>query len=138
MNTSTPLRESDVPSGALSQMKAGAEQAARRPNEPPRDKLPPEAQRMQTGASSRWHHAAAAVNPFEYEELAALRTERLKRGHPLGDLPLVVMTKGISDEDGPDGKAFEAERRNEHAQLATLSRNGTQIIAARSGHHSAR
>jgi pimeloyl-ACP methyl ester carboxylesterase len=135
VNPSTPLRESDIPPGALSQMNAGAEQASLRANEPPRDQLPADAQRMRTWALSRWQHAAAAVNPVEAEELAALRAERMKSEHPLGDMPLIVLTRGISDETGPDGKAFEEERKKEHAALATLSRNGKQIIAARSGHH---
>jgi len=116
-------------------MKAGAAKAAPHANEPPRDKLPPEAQRMRTWALARWQHSAAAVNPFEADELAAMRAERLKSAHPLGDMPLVVMTRGLSDADGPDGKAFAEERRKEHAELAQLSRKGRQIIAAHSGHH---
>jgi pimeloyl-ACP methyl ester carboxylesterase len=135
VNRTTPLRESDVPPGAMSQMKAGAEQAAPRANQPPRDKLPPEAQRMRTWALARWQHSAAAVNPFESEELAGLRAERAKSEHPLGDLPLIVLTRGISDETGPDGKVFHEERKREHAALAAISRNGKQIIATRSGHH---
>jgi hypothetical protein len=47
----------------------------------------------------------------------------------------VVITRGISEEEGPDSKAFEEERKKEHAELASLSRKGTHLIAARSGHH---
>jgi pimeloyl-ACP methyl ester carboxylesterase len=80
-------------------------------------------------------HVAAAVNPFENEELASLRAERGKSEHPLGDMPLIVLTRGISEKDGPDGKAFEEEHRRDHAAIAAMSRNGKLVIAAHSGHH---
>src|SRR5262247_2344492 len=135
VKVSGPLRVSDIPPGALSQMKAGAQKLAQRPNEPPRDKLPPDAQRMRAWALAQVGHVAAAVNPFENEELAGLRAERAKGEHPLGDMPLIVLTRGISEEEGPDGKAFEAEHRRDHAAMAAMSRNGKLIVATRSGHH---
>src|SRR5262245_62949585 len=92
-------------------MKAGAQKLAQRPNEPPRDKLPPDAQRMRAWALAQVGHVAAAVNPFEHEELAGLRAERAKNEHPLGDMPLIVLTRGKSEEEGPDGKARSEERR---------------------------
>src|SRR6266508_1744029 len=111
VKVSGPLRVSDIPPDALSQMKAGAQELA------------------QVG------HVAAAVNPFEHEELAGLRAERAKSEHPLGDMPLIVLTRGKSEEEGSDGKAFEAEHRREHAAMAAMSRNGKLIIAEHSGHH---
>jgi hypothetical protein len=92
---------------------------------------------MRTWVLSRWQHLAAHVNPVEAEELAILREERARGGHPLGDMPLVVVTRGIPDEDGPGGNVVELERRKkEHAELAkSLSRNARQVIAERSGHH---
>jgi pimeloyl-ACP methyl ester carboxylesterase len=126
---------SDIPPDALSQMKAGAQKLAQSPNEPPRDKLPPDAQRMRAWALAQVGHVAAAVNPFENEELAGLRAERAKSEHPLGDMPLIVLTRGKSEEEGPDGKAFEAEHRRDHAAMAAMSRNGKLIIAEHSGHH---
>ncbi len=75
------------------------------------------------------------MNPVEPEELAALRAARAAGQHPLGDLPLRVITRGVSDGEGPDSRAFEGERNAEHAALAALSRRGKHIIAARSGHH---
>jgi pimeloyl-ACP methyl ester carboxylesterase len=135
VKVSGPLRVSDIPPGALSQMKAGAQKLAQSPNEPPRDKLPPDAQRMRAWALAQVGHVAAAVNPFENEELAVLRAERSKSEHPLGDMPLIVLTRGKSEEEGPDGKAFEAEHRRDHAAMAAMSRNGKLIIAEHSGHH---
>jgi len=135
VKVSGPLRVSDIPPDALSQMKAGAQKLAQSPNEPPRDKLPPDAQRMRAWALAQVGHIAAAVNPFEHEELAGLRALRTKGEHPLGDLPLIVLTCGIPEEEGPDGKALEAEHRRDHAAVAAMSRNGKLIIAEHSGHH---
>jgi pimeloyl-ACP methyl ester carboxylesterase len=135
VKTANPLRESDIPAAALSQMKAGANEAAAHANPGSRSKLPPEAQRMRAWALSRWQHAAAAVNPVENEELMGLRAERLKSEHSLGDLPLVVLTRGIAEEDGPDAGTLEEEHRKDHAVLAALSRKGEQVIAKNSGHH---
>src|SRR6185436_12252878 len=66
---------------------------------------------------------------------AGLRAERAKSPQLLGDMPLVVLTRGMSEEDGPDGKAFEEEHRRDHAAVAALSRKGRLVVAARSGHH---
>lgn len=135
VKVSNPLRISDIPPAALAQMKQGMAQAMRTANDPPRNKLPPEAQRMRSWALGQVGHVAAAFNPFEIEELALLRMERLKADHLLGDLPLIVLTRGISEENGPDGKVFETEHRREHEALAAMSRRGKLIVATRSGHH---
>ena len=135
VKVSNPLRVSDIPPGALSQMRAGMQDAVKQANDPPRNKLPAEAQRMRTWALGQLGHVAAAVNPFEDEELAALRAERAKSERPLGDMPLIVLIRGKSEEDGPDGKAFEEEHRREHAALAAMSRKGKLVIATHSGHH---
>jgi pimeloyl-ACP methyl ester carboxylesterase len=135
VKTLGPLRVSDIPASALRQMRAGLEDGVRRANEPPRDRLPPDAQRMRSWALGQLGHVAAAVNPFENEELAGLRAERARTPYPLGDLPLVVLTRGKSEEDGPDGKAFAEEHRRDHATVAALSRRGKLIVAERSGHH---
>jgi hypothetical protein len=74
-----------------------------------------DAQRMRTWALAQLGHVAAAVNPFEHEELALLRADRAKREFALGDMPLVVITRGMSEESGPDGKVFDAEHREDHA-----------------------
>ncbi len=132
VKVSNPLRVSDIPPTALSQMKAGAQSLAKNPNEPPRDKLPPEAQRMRAWALARVEHIAAGFNPVEHEELAGLRAERAKSQYPLGDIPLIVLTRGIAEENS---KALEDEHRQAHASVAAMSRQGKLIIAERSGHH---
>jgi pimeloyl-ACP methyl ester carboxylesterase len=132
VKTSGPLRVSDIPPDALSQMKAGAQALAKHPNEPPRDKLPADAQRMRAWTLAQLGHIAAGVNPFEHEELTALRAERTKSQYPLGDKPLIVLTRGIPDEDS---KELEEEHRRDHTAIATMSHNGKLVIASRSGHH---
>jgi len=135
VKTSGPLRESDIPPAALTQMRAGLADAAARANEPPRDRLPVDAQRMRTWALGQIKHVAAAVNPVEVEELAQLRAERMRSDKPLGDLPLIVITRGKSEQGGPDSRANEAEHRKDHAMIAGLSRRGKLVVAERSGHH---
>ena len=135
VKVSNPLRVTDIPPDALSQMKAAAQQFGPRANEPPRDKLPADAQRMRTWALGQVKHWTQGDNPFESDELAGLRAERAKSEHPLGDMPLIVLTRGKSEEAGPDGKAFEEEHRRDHTAIATMSRNGKLVIAEHSGHH---
>jgi pimeloyl-ACP methyl ester carboxylesterase len=135
VKTSGPLREADIPPAALAQMKAGLSEASQRANEPPRDKLPIEAQHMRTWAVGQLGHVAAAVNPFVEDELAALRAEREKNERLYGELPLITLTRGLADEERPEMRMREDERRQEHAAIAVLSANGRQIIATRSGHH---
>jgi pimeloyl-ACP methyl ester carboxylesterase len=135
VNKSTPLRVSDIPPNALSQMRAGLKEASATANEPPRNKLPADAQRMRTWALGQLGHVAAAVNPFENEELAGLLTERSKSQYPLGDMPLIVLARGVYERDGPDAKALEQEHRREMELVAAMSRNGKLVIADHSGHH---
>jgi pimeloyl-ACP methyl ester carboxylesterase len=108
---------------------------SRDPNGGVRSKLPPDAQRMRAWALAHIGHILAGVNPVEHEELAALRAERTKSEHPLGDLPLVVITRGVPDESGPNAVALEAEHRKDHTAVATMSRRGKLVVATNSGHH---
>jgi len=135
VKTANPLRVEEIPPEALSQIRAGLAQASARANEPPRDKLPAAAQRMRSWALAQVGHVVAAVNPFEAEELALLRAERLGSASPLGDMPLVVLTRGIADETGPNARAMEDEHRRDHTAIAALSRRGKLVVAAKSGHH---
>ena len=55
---------------------------------------------------------------------------------PLGDMPLIVLTRGKSEyPDGDEGRNLNEERKRMQADLLKLSRNSKQIIAANSGHH---
>ena len=131
---SNPLKESDVPPAALTQMKLAAQVEGPTANEAPRNKLPSDAQQMRTWSLSRWQHFVAGSNPAESDELVDLMT-REKGEHPLGDIPLSVMTRGISDETGPDARTLEEDHQQDQASMILPSRNGKQVIAAHSGHH---
>jgi hypothetical protein len=89
---------------------------------------------MRTWSLSRWQHFVAGSNPAESDELVELM-RREKGEHPLGNMPLIVMTRGIPDETGPDAKALEEDHQKDQASMALFSRSGRQVIAAHSGHH---
>lgn len=133
--TAGPLRISDIPPAALAQMSAGLTAASAAANRPPRDKLPVDAQRMRTWALGQIGHVAAAVNPFEHDELALLRAQAERNEYPLGDLPLVVVTRGLPDEEGPEAERLEAEHRRDQASMSRWSRRGVHIFAGNSRHH---
>jgi pimeloyl-ACP methyl ester carboxylesterase len=135
VKTSGPLRESDLPPRIMSLIEAGIREAGPHANDPPRDKLPAEAQRMRAWTVSQVKYAASNDNPFDAEELTAMFAERNKKENPLGDMPLIVLSRGMAEGDGPNAAANEQEHQSEQASLVTLSRNGKQVIARRSGHH---
>ena len=135
VKTSGPLRVADIPANILAQINAGIADVSRDPNGGVRGKLPPDAKRMRAWALAHIGHILAGVNPVEHEELAALRAGRAKSEHPLGDLPLVVITRGVPDESGPNAAALEEEHRKDHTSVAALSRRGTLVVATHSGHH---
>jgi pimeloyl-ACP methyl ester carboxylesterase len=135
VKTSNPLRISDIPPAALQQMKAAAQENASDPNPPPRNKLPANAQLMRAWTLAQLGHIAAAVNPFEGEELAGFRAERAQKEHPLGNMPLIVLTRGIPEATGPNAKMVEDDHRRDNESLATTSLSGKLIVAQHSGHH---
>jgi len=135
VKTSGPLRESDIPPRILSLIEAGVRDAGPHANDPPRDKLPAAAQRMREWTLSQVKHAASNDNPFEAEELAAMFAERSKKENLLGDMPLIVLSRGISEGEGPKAQANEEEHKRDQASLVSLSRRGKQVVALRSGHH---
>jgi pimeloyl-ACP methyl ester carboxylesterase len=133
--TSGPLRESDIPPGLWSQVEAQAREMGRWANASPRDKLPADAQRMRSWSISQVKHHIVNDNPHEAEELAQLRAERERSEHPYGDIPLVVVSRGLADDGTVDASAEAAEYAAERVALARLSRNGSHVVAPRSGHH---
>ena len=135
VKTSAPLRESDLPLSALRQIRSMAEWNASHANESPRDRLPIEAQRMRSWATSQVKHAAASNNPYDGDELLALQAARKAQQYPLGDMPLVVLTRGRAEQSGGNAQAHEERRRREQAELATRSKRGKQIVVPESGHH---
>lgn len=108
--------------------------------EPPLDKLSPEDQKL---------YLWAIVQPFlpltvgseldsSQEEIALWYAAKKIATTPLGDMPLVVISRGKGDyPDIPEvsGKQLDQERREEQAELVHLSRQGRQVIAKNSDHN---
>jgi pimeloyl-ACP methyl ester carboxylesterase len=135
VKSTDPLRESDIPPRIRSMIEAQIKDLAPHANDPPRDKLPPDAQRMRTWSISQVRHHIVNDNPFSGEEMAALLAERTRKQHALGDMPLVVLSRGGTEREAAENPAGEEKRKANQASLATLSRMGKQVIASRSGHH---
>jgi len=133
IKTSGPLRIEEIPSNALGAMRAGIAKTQPHANDPPRDKLPPEAKQMRSWALGQIGHIAAGVNPVEVEEIALLRKERLDTPQVYGDMPLIVITRGIPESD--ETAAGIEDRRQSHKAIASASRRGRWLIAEKSGHH---
>jgi pimeloyl-ACP methyl ester carboxylesterase len=133
IKTSGPLRIADIPASALAAMRAGIAKTQPHANDPPRDKLPAGAKQMRSWALGQIGHIAAGVNPVEVEEIALLRKERTDTPQAYGDMPLIVITRGIPESD--ETAARGEERRRAHKAIASASRRGRWLIAAKSGHH---
>jgi pimeloyl-ACP methyl ester carboxylesterase len=94
----------------------------------PYDKLPPNIQQIRLWAVSQPNYADARRSEFEYlaEEVALIHLDRSKREYPLGERPLIVLTRG---------KNANAGHQKLQADLVNLSRNSKQVIAQKSDHH---
>lgn len=132
---SGPLRIEAIPPQALAQIRAGLSSARQHANDPPRDRLPTDAQRMRAWALGRTGHVLAAVNPFENDELTALRTRGPLERRFLDSLPLIVIARGRPEEGDSDTAAVEQAHRQDLASIAARSRRGRLVVAAKSDHH---
>jgi len=100
----------------------------------PYDKLPPEIQRMRLWATEQLKHYTADDDPYVGEEFAEFYARRQSEKYPLGNIPLIVLTRGGNPGLGADAKLDE-ERQGLQKDLLLLSRNSKQMIANASGHH---
>jgi len=66
----------------------------------------------------------------EYAAFEASSAQVRAARHPLGHLPLVVLTRGIPAADSQGERDWQALQRD----LASLSSDSVHIIATRSGH----
>jgi pimeloyl-ACP methyl ester carboxylesterase len=80
-------------------------------------------------AATGYFAAAAAETAGLEESMAQVRAARLDS---LGDLPLVVVSRGLPETEGA---ADEREWRSMQAELAALSSKGMHVTAERSGHY---
>jgi hypothetical protein len=133
--TSDPLKVDEIPQRIVTAIESQARDLSAHANDPPRDKLPADAQRMRTWSYAQLKMHVTNDNPVEAEEFALLRAQRARPEPAMGDMPLVVLSRGIPDDSSSDGKVREQEHQQEQAALLALSRRAKQITAARSGHH---
>jgi len=86
-------------------------------------------------ALAQYTHFAAMDNPYNPEENAALFQDRQDNPQPLGDLPLIVLSRSRDEYPKKFAEQLSAEHKAQQADLATLSSHGQQIIVPDSGHH---
>src|ERR1043166_7261588 len=79
--------------------------------------------------------ATSQPESIPWKRMNSLHCAQTGSEHSLGDLPLVVLTRGLSEDEGPNSKAFEEEHRRDLTALAAMSGKGRLVIAAHSGHH---
>lgn len=79
-------------------------------------------------ATTNYFNASIAESTAFYSNISPTNTSEL------GDLPLIVLSHGLPDP-GSDDDVFEQEWTKMQSELANLSSNSRQIIAAQSGHY---
>jgi pimeloyl-ACP methyl ester carboxylesterase len=132
-----PLRLDQLPPALRQQFDVAAAQNAGQAIGPPHNKLPLDLQRARAWAMSQPTWFAANNSSFNGDEILALKKARAATPYPLGDMPLIVLARGIPIDPTIDrGAEREAERLRLKADLTALSQNGRQITAApTTGHH---
>jgi pimeloyl-ACP methyl ester carboxylesterase len=135
VKTSDPLRYSEIPERLVTMIKEQVPQLSAHANDPPRDKLPADAQRMRTWSYAQVKMHLSNDNPFEAEELGTLRARRTGTAHALGDLPLIVLSRGRPEDSSAADQKAEEEHTRDQSALVAMSRIGKQVVATRSGHH---
>jgi pimeloyl-ACP methyl ester carboxylesterase len=135
VKTSGPLRESEVPPRIVAMIQSQVPELVEHANDPPRDKLPLDAQRMRAWSYAQLKMHISNDNPVEAEELGVLRAARLRTEQVLGHLPLTVLSRGLPEDSSEQGRKAEEDHKRDQASLVGLSRVGKQVIAQRSGHH---
>jgi pimeloyl-ACP methyl ester carboxylesterase len=134
---SNPIRIEQIPANIRQQLEVAAAQNAGQPVGPPHNKLPPDLQRARAWAMSQIKWVASTNSPFGGDEILALKQARAATPYPLGDMPVVVLTRGIPiDPTEERGVEREQDRLRLKADLAALSRNSRQVTASpTTGHH---
>ncbi len=98
---------------------------------PPYDRLPAREQQLHLWAESLPALDAAETSQKDWSAESMALFHANSQDGILGNLPLVVLTRG---QDGYSSAEIEAERKRLQAQLARLSKRGTQVIVP-SGHN---
>jgi hypothetical protein len=101
--------------------------------EAPFDKLPEFAQQVRLWAIKQPKYYAED-DDYMPEISARTYEENQARKNPLGNLPLIVLTREKYDYPGPDAAVLVREHKDQQARMAGLSNRGQQIIVPNSGH----
>ena len=102
----------------------------------PFDRLPLRIQQLRLWALAQPQHYVADNDPYWGEEFAEIFAARKTHEYPLGDTPLIVLTRGKSEyPDTEEGRQLDEDRKRMQLDLLNLSRNSKQFIATTSGHH---
>ncbi len=106
--------------------------------EPPLDRLSPEDQKMQLWAQTQFNYYKAASGEMDWspEDVADMYKNRGKSAYMLGNIPLIVLSKGHGNYSGlPDSVELEKRRLMLQNDLAHLSTNSKHIVDKNSGHN---
>jgi len=106
--------------------------------EPMFKKLPLEVQQMQAWAQSQPVFRAASDSEMTWspEDVADMYAHKGEAGYMLGNIPLIVLTRGSGGYEGwADSAELESERLRLQEELSYLSTNSRHIIDTNSGHN---
>lgn len=106
--------------------------------EPPLNRLPAYDQKLQIWAQSQPVFRKAASNEMNWspEDVADMYANKGKPDYMLGNIPLIILTRGDGGYSGlPDSAALETERIKLQNDLSHLSINSKLIIDKNSGHN---
>ena len=135
-----PIQSTMPASGGTNPTQAMTRSSAQPKIGAPFDKLPLEIQQIRLWAVSQPNYNPARISEFDFigEEIASIYEERLKLRQSLGDMPLIVLSRGVNeypDKDEVVNKRLIEDHERLQVDLTTLSSNNKQIIAKTSGHH---
>ncbi len=106
--------------------------------EPPLDRLSPEDQKMQVWAQTQFNYYKAASGEMDWspKDVADMYKNKGKPNYMLGNMPLIVLTKGRGNFSGmPDSAALESQRLKLQNDLTRLSTDSKHIVDKNSGHN---
>ncbi len=106
--------------------------------EPPFDRLPGNIKKLQIWAQSQDGYRSSAGGEMDWspEDVANMYKHRGEASYMLGNIPLIVLTRGSGGYDGrADSAKLESERLMLQGELAHLSSNNKHIIDKNSGHN---
>jgi pimeloyl-ACP methyl ester carboxylesterase len=106
--------------------------------ESPLDKLPRNIQKMQIWAQSQSVYKKSSSNEMNWspEDVADMYNNKGKADYVLGDIPLIVLSRGNGGYSGmADSAELENERLKLQEDLTHLSTNSKHVIDKNSGHN---